>query len=501
MTRENFCGEFRTARFAAGVVLAVIAAVLVLPALVACDSPLPAYEAECDFYDITLDYDGERTVTLKETVVTKNRTGDALESLAFHLYPNAFSEQAETPPYFAADRDEFFPNGESFGGIEVLSVEIDRQSADFVISGESDTVLEVPCDMENGASARVSIDAVVTLPECDARFGVTESSVNLTGFYPVLCVYENGAWRTDGYTAAGDPFFSQIASYAVRATLPESFSVACSGSFAESTDGGRKVVGITAERVRDFAMCLSEDFSSIADTVTVGGRDVELRYCYLDDDAPADTLNLAADALSFFSRTFGDYPYDTFSMAQAPVGAGGMEYGAFVVIDPDLASREEHERTVVHETAHQWWFGVVGSDQLFCPWLDEGLTEFTTAYYFLNSGDREEYSAAVRSASEYYAVYANMPEAVGFDGRMNRHLSTYLSTGEYVAVTYCKGLVLFDTVFSLCGKEKTEAALRNYFSANAFGIARPQELKAAFSAAGADVGSVIDGFTEDRARL
>ena len=94
-----------------------------------------------------------------------------------------------------------------------------------------------------------------------------------------------------------------------------------------------------------------------------------------------------------------------------------------------------------------------------------------------------------------------MPEAVGFDGRMNRHLSTYLSTGEYVAVTYCKGLVLFDTVFSLCGKEKTEAALRNYFSANAFGIARPQELKAAFSAAGADVGSVIDGFTEDRARL
>lgn len=71
MTREDFCGEFSTARFAAGVVLAVIAAVLVLPALVACDSPLPAYEAECDFYDITLDYDGERTVTLKETVITK----------------------------------------------------------------------------------------------------------------------------------------------------------------------------------------------------------------------------------------------------------------------------------------------------------------------------------------------------------------------------------------------------------------------------------------------
>ena len=104
----------------------------------------------------------------------------------------------------------------------------------------------------------------------------------------------------------------------------------------------------------------------------------------------------------------------------------------------------------------------------------------------------------MRSASSYYARYSSLPADVGFDGRMDRPLSSYLTNGEYVAVTYCKGLLLFDALLSLSGRERMNAALQDYFSSNAFGIAGTEALASSFARAGMEVLPVIKAFTEGR---
>ena len=219
--------------------------------------------------------------------------------------------------------------------------------------------------------------------------GVKSRSIDLAGFYPVLCVRENGRWRTDAYTPFGDPFYSEISSFYVTLTAPADLAVACSGkALSRSVRDGFAVTTIAAERVRDFALSLSRDFRLSRASVRIGGGTVEINYHSLSDPAPESTLAAITYAVEEFSRVFGDYPYDTFTVAQTELVAGGMEYGSFAVIS-DAASGEALADIAVHETAHQWWFGVVGSDQLNSPWLDEGLAEFSVGYLRLLRGDEE----------------------------------------------------------------------------------------------------------------
>lgn len=480
--------------FALSAALALAAVLAVL--LAACDNPsLPAPDSPVPVYDIDITYDGERKVTLQQEVLYTNDTGDSLDKLAFHLYANAFSEGATSPPYFASDRENFYYDGESFGKIEISSVGLNRKTADYAIGGTDGEVLEVECALAQGDTVTVSLCATLTLPECNSRFGITESTINLTGFYPVLCAYEDGDWRTDGYTAAGDPFFSEVSSYYVTATVPSRYTPACSGEVTscEESDGVSRVE-MTAENVRDFALFLSSDFACETAEASLPSGEVTVRYFYVSDDLATETATAAADALEFFSDAFGAYPYASFTVVQAPVGAGGMEYGSLVAVDPSVTDRTEYLRTLVHETAHQWWFGAVGSDQLNSPWLDEGLTEFSTAYYFLKNGDGESYRELLSSARSYYDVYAKMPAEIGFDPTMDRHLSTYISNGEYVAVTYCKGLLLFDTLFALAGEKKFVEAMRVYFADNLFSTASGDDLAAAFEKAGFNAAGIIDSF-------
>ena len=185
---------------------------------------------------------------------------------------------------------------------------------------------------------------------------------------------------------------------------------------------------------------------------------------------------------------------------QADTGAGGMEFGSLVAVTPD-ASRENYAFTVVHETAHQWWFGIVGSDQLNEPWLDEGLTEFSAAYFFLQGGEPERYRDAVLAATAHYSRFAALPEAVGFSGKMSRPLSSYVSAGEYVAVTYSKGLLLFDTLFTLAGEKTFVAALADYCRSHAYDTATADDLAAAFLSQGFDASGVMNAFINDTALI
>lgn len=468
------------------------AALLCLAACVKKPSPPPV--GEIPLYDLEISYDGGNSVALTEEIVYLNDTGDTLEDVRLHLYPNAFSEGAQTPPYLPSEKDDFFIDGESYGKIDISNARINGKTVDYVISDDGQ-VLVLPADAADGETVEIEIEAALTLPRCRSRFGVSERTVNLAGFYPSLCVYENGAWREEGYTAIGDPFYSEISSFYVTLSVPEGYLCASSGEIIETrTEDGLTTSVISAEKVRDFALCLSRDFEVLSASFLLDGRTVNVDYYTLGDSEAEIALASVVSALETFSATFGAYPYSRLCIAESHIHAGGMEYGSFIVLDASVSQTAALCDVAVHETAHQWWFGVVGSDQLNTAWLDEGLTEFCTAYYHLLRGDEDTYRTFVAAAKENYLVYRRLPAAVGFDGAMSRPLSSFLTDGEYVAVTYAKGVLLFDTLLQLAGKDKLNAALADYFAANAFAIATPAALSESFARAGFAASGIIDSF-------
>lgn len=460
--------------FLAAVCLLLIAAAGAMLAACSDASSLPSPDLPVPVYDLDLDYDGERTVALSEELVFT--PSEALADIRLHLYPNAFSEGSATPPCAEEERNAVFYNGESFGGIAVLSVKKDGKTADFDIS-EDGGILIVNCVASAGETVRLRIESEITLPECNARFGVSESAVNLTAFYPSLCFRQDGAWRTDGYSPFGDPFLSDISSFYVTVTAPERFTAAASGGILSSTLlGEKRVTKISAENVRDFALFLSPDFKKVSAFADAGDGRVAVDYRYFDDPDPSGTVRLAVSAIETFSELFGAYPYPSFTLVQTHIGAAGMEYGALAAVGADVRDRETFRFTVVHETAHQWWFGVVGSDQILHPWQDEGLTEFSAAWYFLLSGDAAAYDAAVSDARAYLARYTSLPAEIGFDDTLDRPLSSFLTAGEYTAVAYCKGMLFFHDLRVSMGDAALSEVLADYYTSCAFTVASPADL-------------------------
>ena len=129
-------------------------------------------------------------------------------------------------------------------------------------------------------------------------------------------------------------------------------------------------------------------------------------YCYDDGDAEG-TLRLLEECFTFFSDTFGRYPYGSYSAVQTGFCYGGMEYPGLVFLSDSLAGAD-YAYTAVHETAHQWWYAAVGSDQTRAAWMDEGLAEYSSLLYFESAPacgfTREGLVASARRALDAYCT-------------------------------------------------------------------------------------------------
>jgi aminopeptidase N len=147
--------------------------------------------------------------------------------------------------------------------------------------------------------------------------------------------------------------------------------------------------GITTGLVRDFAVAASPRYREIlAET-----GPVVVRSLYLDDAAERTgdiVANAAHDSLLYYDRHYGDYPYRMLTVAETYF-PGGMEWPNLAFIGAGMYNQQSIDRrtldlVVSHEVAHQWWYGVVGDDQIDEPWLDEGLAQYSMYAFVQDEG-------------------------------------------------------------------------------------------------------------------
>lgn len=474
------------------VLLAACAAATII-AVPACGGESSSVSA----YDISVTYNAdEHTLTGTMEFDYFNNTQNALGDLKFNLYGNAYREGAKYSPVAKTYESKAYYGGKSYGGMEITSVE---GCAGWTVGGEDENILTVNLaePVYPDRRAEISVSYKLSLANINHRTGVTQSTVNLGNFYPVLCAYSAQGFVECPYYSCGDPFVSDCADYSVTLQMPATYTAASSGKLVSSTEteGGKKCE-YTLSNARDFAIVLSDKFK----TLTADADGTEVTYYYVSDAAPDKSLNAATESLKYFSSAFGKYAYPTLSVVETGFCYGGMEYPALTMI-AEGQSAENTAYTIIHENAHQWWYAMVGSDQINDSWQDEGLAEYSTLLFYEN---HPEYgltrTAIVGTATKTYRAFFSVLNQLNgsVDTSMHRPLSEYSGEYEYVNVTYNKGLILFDTLRSSIGDKKFMQCLASYFSEYCGKIASYEDLEGCFIKSGTDLEGFFTSFIEGK---
>ncbi len=416
-------------------------------------------EPERNTYKISAVFDGEK---IDGTLTYITRTDkDVVE---FNLYANAYKENAKFPVVENEDILKAYPEGTSYGGIDINSVSVNQKNADYELIGEDLNILRVPLSASNDMRAEVEIAFTTHIPHSITRLGINLGKVNLGDFFPVACVYGDSGYYECTYSPFGDPYYSEACDYEISLTVPSVYTVASSGFPVSTETGGENTTySFTLSGGRDFAFALGKDFA-----VTVKETDHASVYYYSTEEN-VKMAELAASCIDYFSEIFGEYPYKTYSVAEVGFLEGGMEYSGLSLISESLSSDEKF-LAIIHETAHEWWHAVVGNNQIEDAYLDEGLAEYSTYLYLLNNGYSSEAEEMLSRAKSAYKSFFSIDELLAgtADTTMNRKLSEFKNKYEYVNIAYHKALIMFSEYENAVGQSRAIKGLSAFYKKNAY---------------------------------
>ncbi|MFZ5968289.1 MAG: M1 family metallopeptidase [Bacillota bacterium] len=415
-------------------------------------------------YTIDVDLDGvEKILTANEKVIYYNQSDTDFNALYFHIYPNAFKSK-DTTPFDKEEMDLAYPEGFEPGEAQIRAVKIDSENLNFAIIGVGDSILKVILNkaLEPGDKVTLDIEFAVKIPPAQGRFGFGEYTVNMGNWYPILCVFDDKGWHLEPYYSIGDPFYSESANYRVAVSAPPEYTIASTGNIVKKENRDGKVLWtLEAKAVRDFAMIASEKYSIMEDEVD----GIKIYSYYIDGEVADMALEAARDSIKIFNDTFGKYPYKQFSVAASNFYVGGMEYPNLVYINQAFYQNDRKdilEYVIAHEAAHQWWYGVVGNDEVNEAWLDEALTEYSTLLYYEKKYGKEAKDHVYKNiVVKSYDLYRN--DGKNREERVCRSLKEFKDSSEYQALVYNKGAMFIEDLRREMGDEVFFQTLKIYF--------------------------------------
>ncbi len=442
----------------------------------------PEFLADLDFfpdatrYEIELIVDPDMTtVTGHERVAYTNTDDIPLDALYLRLFPN-------TPSYS--------------GGMTATNILLDGQPVASVteLGGSAlrfplDPPLEpgVRLDLELGFTIAIPTDAdrgnVPSLSKGYRQFGYYDGVLALTNGYPLIPVYDDEGWNVEIAPHYGDAIYSETSFYTVRITAPSDMTLIASGNCAPSTSGseGSETWTCVTGPMRDFNVILGPDYQ--VESQIVEGITVNSFFYSSHRRAGEQVLDWAVETVRLFTR-FGAYPFTELDVVETSNRAGGIEYPGLVVVNAAFYEpiSESLEWIVVHEVGHQWWYSLVGNDQVDEPWLDEALTQYSTLLYF---EDRYGAEMAVELLEGIFQqAYEKLVES-GRDAPAGLPIAAY-SKQDYGPVVYQKGPLYFHALRRKVGDTDFWEILQTYFTRNRYAIATPEDWLAVVEAVTGD---------------
>ncbi|MCC7369811.1 MAG: M1 family metallopeptidase [Chloroflexi bacterium] len=403
-----------------------------IAAPVAADAPTPAAAYRMDL-SVNI---AAGTAQVGQTVRLRNDVGAPLERLVFR-----------SPA--AAD-----------GSLSLRSASVAGQPVSPRLDG---SILELPLPQPLAAGATVQADLAFSLqiPNTPGRLAKTPRGITMGYWFPMLTVHR-GEWDRRPFIDVGDATFSEVAGFDVTVTTSEPAIVMATGERVEQDGRRSRFVGAS---VRDFALAISPEYT--VRRAKVG--DLTLEVAAFGEDRAAYYATRGADLLTWAAGKFGPLPYSTLTVADAdlPSSYGGLEYPTLIVLArgyslPADPAGSALDSLFLHELLHQWFYSLVGNDQIADPWLDEAFVTYLTYAYY-----REQAPALAP------AVYERTI-AGGSGGAVDSTVYDFPSDGPYFGVVYRRGARFLEALHERLGDPAFWRLLREHVDAHRDRVGTPR---------------------------
>jgi Peptidase family M1 domain len=453
----------------------------------AINSPTPMSQRVVH-YEIDARYDSiKHTIDATEVLTYHNLTGQALDHFPFHLYQNAFQPNATWVREAKRDgsRDTTYNKWEKkeYGSEEIKSFEVVGQGdltkdLQFIApdDGNKDdkTVVDVhvPKPIAPGAYVQFKIAFHEQMPETQARSGWKRDFVLGGQWFPKVGVWWQGAWNCHQYHATTE-FFADFGVYDVRLTVPQNEVVGASGIEVGTTNNSdnTKTVVYHGDDIHDFAWTASPRYRVRESVYQAQMGPVKLLF--LMQPAHWNQVDrherITRETLDRFEKWYGPYPYKTLTVVdpEPDSAAEGMEYPTFITGGTSWFMPEGLrfvEIVVEHEFGHQYWYGMVATNEFEDAWMDEGINSYTEIKVLdsILGSKTSMINLAGVTLGEREGQRLNYLTVADRDP-MAQKAYDYSSSNSYGGITYGKTASVLLTLENIIGEETMAKAMHTYF--------------------------------------
>ncbi|MGB0982745.1 MAG: M1 family metallopeptidase [Saprospiraceae bacterium] len=479
-----------------------------------------------------------------------NNSPDDLTEIYFHLWPNAYKntetefakqqyEQGNTKFLYASEADrgridqlDFSANGQK------LEWKYDETHVDIAL-------VQLKTPLKSGETRTIKTPFRVKIPASFSRLGHVQTSYQMTQWYPKPAVYDKNGWHQMPYLNQGE-FYSEYGSFDVSITLPKNYVVGATGTLqnqeeikfleervAETNEAikankiefkidfpissdEKKTLRYTADDIHDFAWFADKRFwVQKGEVQLASGKKVDTwaMFTHVEAKLWKKGIEYLNRSVKFYSDKIGEYPYPHATAVQSALSAGGgMEYPMITVIGR-AGGAKSLDIVITHEVGHNWFYGILGSNERQHVWMDEGFNSFYEEAYTLkyyktqNTLDgvtpkplKKIFGADESKQDLGYAGYLYQKRKGEFIPPSSD--SRNMTSINYGILGYIYPAFLFRYAEAYLGEAVFEKAMKTYFQTWKFKHPQPNDVKAIFEKeTGKDFGWLFDDIFQSKKKL
>jgi len=446
-----------------------------------------------------------------------NNSPDKLDFIWFHLWPNAYKDEntAFTKQIMReSDGKKRWKDIKEKGFIDSLQFKVNDRAVKVEAHPEYIDVVKIilPSSLDPGKKVTISTPFYVKLPTYNSRSGYDGQSYILCQWYPKPAVYDRKGWHPMPYLDQGE-FYSEFGNFRVNITLPGQYIVGATGVMQNkeelalykelgkynltteknksySNKAEKKTLSFIAENVHDFAWFANRNFIIEYDTLKLNSGNIVDVFSYHHPNGNKHwekSISYLKDAVIRYSNWIGEYPYPIVAAVEGPKNdmSGGMEYPMITLITSPKANEEELDAVITHEVGHNWFYGVLASNERAHPWMDEGIN---TYYQFRYEAEKYKSNSVFggmlprelkqKDTEEFQAIVYNAMSKIPMIEPIETPAADFKNKEDYGIVAYLKTSVWLYLMELELGKERVDAGMQSYYNKWKFKHPYPEDLKA-----------------------
>src|ERR1035437_1580070 len=448
-----------------------------------------------------------------ESIEYINNSPNTLSFIYMHLWPNAYKdnttafakqllENGNTKFYYAKENER--------GYIDEIDFKINGKAAKWELLTDSIDICKLYLNepLKSGGKITITTPFHVKLPSGKlSRLGHLGQSYQITQWYPKPAVYDRNGWNYMPYLNQGE-FYSEFGSFDVSITLPKNYVLGATGDMVDgekemewlnqkvketeaitnyneedvtfpASDSATKTVRFKQKNVHDFAWFCDKRYHVLKGEIetphTKHKVTTWVMFTNTEGDLWKNGIKYMNDAVYYYSLWNGDYPYNNCTAVDGTISAGGgMEYPNITVIG-NITTAFLLDVVITHEVGHNWFYGMMGTNERIHPWMDEGINSFDELRYvetkypdkklvgrFADNAIGKTFDLSQYKQKAQYELAYLFPARKNEDQPIETPAYDYTEL-SYAGVVYSKTAIVFNYLMAYIGEKEMDKAMQRYF--------------------------------------